>query len=461
MKTLISILFIALSLISCKKQDEWLDKKSSKSDVIPISIDDFQAILDNDEIMNLYYPSLGIVGSDNYLISDASFNSISEPVVRNMYTWAPDIYEGRITGSIREWSTPYQLIEYANIALEGIQKIAKNSNNEKKWNNVRGSALFYRSLAFYNLAQLFCKPFDSQTASSDLGIPLRLNADVNIISKRATVKQTYEQIVSDLLLAQTLLPEKALYKTQPSKAAVYSLLAKTYLLMGDYQSALKFAESALEINSSLIDFNLLSSSTTYSFPNFQIGNPEIIFFARALSYGVVMIASTQIVSPDLYNSYSVGDLRKKIFYRGIEPKISFTGKYTGASSSFAGLATNELYLIKSECLFRLGNFESGIRTLDLLLKKRWTKNSNYISPVVSKEEDALRLVLNERRKELPFTANIRWEDLRRFNKDNRFATTLTRTVNRIEYSLPPNDPRYVYPIPPLEILKSNLEQNVR
>ncbi|ASE62017.1 RagB/SusD family nutrient uptake outer membrane protein [Chryseobacterium indologenes] len=461
MKTLFSILFMTLSLVSCKKQDDWLDKKSSKSDVIPTSLDDFQAILDNDEIMNLYYPSLGIIGSDNYLISDASFNSISDPVVKTLYTWAPDIYEGRITGSIREWSTPYQLIEYANIALEGIEKIAINSSNNSKWNNVKGSALFYRSLAFYNLAQLFCKPFDPQNASSDLGIPLRLNSDVNIVSKRATVKQTYDQIISDLLLAESLLPEIALYKTQPSKAAVNALLAKTYLLMGDYQNALKFAESALKINSSLIDFNSLSSSTTYSFPNFQIGNPEIIFFARALSYGVVMTASTQIVSPDLYNSYGAGDLRKKIFYRGNEPKISFTGKYTGGSTTFSGLATNELYLIKSECLFRLGNFDNGISTLNLLLKKRWDKNSSYESPVINKEEDALRLVLNERRKELPFTSNTRWEDLRRFNKDNRFAISLTRIVNGKEYTLPANDPRYVYPIPPLEILKSNLEQNIR
>jgi tetratricopeptide (TPR) repeat protein len=461
MKTLKLILIITFSFVGCKKQDDWLDKKSNKSDVVPSTLDDFQAILDNNDIMNIYYPSLGLIGADNYTISDASFNSISDTRVKNIYTWAQDIYEGSTTMSIREWSTPYQLIEYANIVLEGLQKIEVNNSNRTQLENIKGSALFYRSFALYNLAQLFCKSFDSQTANTDLGIPIRLSSDVNIKYNRATVKKTYDQIISDLLQAESLLPDKALYQTRPSKGAVASLLAKTYLLMGEYENALKYAESALAINNTLIDFNTLNTSTTYSFPNFLAKNPEVIFYATALSYSIVMTASSQIVSQDLYTSYTQGDLRKKTFYRINGANTIFTGKYTGGSAFFAGLGTNEIYLIKAECLFRLGNIESGIGTLDLLLKKRWDKNLYYTSPLVSNNEDALKLILCERRKELPFTSNTRWEDLRRFNKDNRFATTLTKTINGKVYNIPANDPRYVYPIPPLEILKSDFQQNIR
>jgi hypothetical protein len=75
-------------------------------------------------------------------------------------------------------------------------------------------------------------------------------------------------------------------------------------------------------------------------------------------------------------------------------------------------------------------------------------------------EDALRKVLLERRKELVFRA-IRWTDLRRLNKDPRFATTLRRVVLGQEYLLPPNDNRYVYPIPTNEIEASGVPQNPR
>ncbi|RQO37656.1 RagB/SusD family nutrient uptake outer membrane protein [Chryseobacterium sp. KBW03] len=461
MKTFTLIIFISLTFVSCRKQDEWLDKKSSKSDVVPTTLDDYQAILDNTEIMNTYYPSLGLVGSDNYLITDASWNGMRDIAVKNMYAWAKDIYEGSTTGSIWEWSKPYEIVEYSNVVLEGIDKINISDVNRAQWNNIKGSALFYRAYAFYNLAQLFCKPFDPLTSDSDLGIPLRLNSDVNIKSTRATVKQTYDQIINDLLIAESLLSETPLYKTRPSIPAIKALLAKSYLLMDDYENALKYAEMALNYNNILIDYNTLNTSTTYSLPNFKTGNPEVIFYATATSYSVVMSRATQIVSPDLYNSYLGDDLRKKVFYRGTIPSISFTGHQNGSNNVFAGLANNELFLLKAECQIRLGNLNSGLGTLKDLLTKRWNKNITFSLPTITNEKDALKFILSERRKELPFTSNTRWEDLRRFNTDSRFAQTLTRTINGELYSLPPNDPRYVFPIPPLEILKSNIEQNIR
>lgn len=296
MKTFTLLIFISLTFVSCKKQDEWLDKKSSKTDVVPSTLDDFQALLDNEEIMNDYYPSLGLMGADNYTVSDASFNKINDQRVKNVYSWQPDIYNGSITISINEWSNPYKIIAYSNIVLEGIEKIGINETNSKQWNNLRGSALFFRAFALYNLSQLFCKPFDAKTADSDLGIPIRLKSDLNILSVRSTIKQTYDQILKDLLEAESLLPDKGLYQTRPSKVAVSALLAKTYLLMENYESALKYSESALAINNTLIDFNTLTTSGTYSLPNYKLINTEILFFSYLNGYSIVNSRTTQIVS---------------------------------------------------------------------------------------------------------------------------------------------------------------------
>jgi starch-binding outer membrane protein, SusD/RagB family len=69
------------------------------------------------------------------------------------------------------------------------------------------------------------------------------------------------------------------------------------------------------------------------------------------------------------------------------------------------------------------------------------------------------VILQERRKELPFTADVRWEDLRRLNKDPNFQKTIVRVLNGTTYTLPPNDPKYVLPIPENEVQLSGLQQN--
>ena len=79
---------------------------------------------------------------------------------------------------------------------------------------------------------------------------------------------------------------------------------------------------------------------------------------------------------------------------------------------------------------------------------------------VTDADELLRIILQERRKELLFRS-LRWTDLRRLNKDSRFAVTLTRKLNNDTYTLPPNDARYVLPIPQQEIEESGIQQNPR
>jgi len=70
----------------------------------------------------------------------------------------------------------------------------------------------------------------------------------------------------------------------------------------------------------------------------------------------------------------------------------------------------------------------------------------------------LNKILTERRKEL-LMRGLRWTDLRRLNKETAFATTLSRIVNGTTYTLPPNDPGYVFRIPLSVINFTGIEQN--
>lgn len=448
-------MFILLAVLveSCNKQD-WLDVKSSKADLVPKTIQDFQAILDNDKIMNSDYPAIGILGCDNYYVTYTSWLAAFNANERNAYIWAPDIWAGS-TGF--DWNNAYRLIAYANIVLEGITKIHPSATELSEWNNAKGSALFYRAYAFYDLAQLFAKPWDSATAATDPGIPLRLTADVNVHSTRSTLKETYDMIIKDLKEAESLLPQSPLYVTRPSKTSVEGLLARVFFNQREYDKSLEWSDKYLDHANTLIDFNSLDPKVTYSLPNFQAKNKEITFYAACNIYSLALYP---IVDTTLYRSYDSNDLRRSVLYKSRSSGILFLGSYTGSANAFDGVATNEILLINAESKARMGYTADAVDGLNSLLIKRYATGT-FIPYAASDADEVINKIIEERRKELPFTGSLRWQELRRLNKEPARAITLTRLLNGQLYTLLPNDNRYVYPIPPDEIQLSRIAQNPR
>ena len=451
-----SLLFFFLSLMSCKKN--WLDAKQDKSLVVPTTVQDFQAILDNTTQMNGGNPVLGEVSADNYYTPANVWQTLSTIIDKNAYIWATDIYQGT---TVPDWNNPYKQVYYANVALKGLEKIAPDATNKPALNNAIGSALFYRAFAFYSLAQEFAPPFNTATANADMGIPLRLTADIHETSVRSSVEQTYSQILNDLIYASTLLPNTPLYKSRPSKAAAFALLARTYLVMEDYDKALIYADSCLQLYKTLLDYYMLNPNPLTSYPFPGISNAETIFYSTLANSNILQPAAPNyIIDSTLHRSYDSNDLRKSLFFRNVSGKITFRGSYNQSQILFGGLATDEIYLIRAECYARKGNTTAGLTDLNTLLQKRWANNGSFVPVTAINATDALTKILVERRKELIFR-NLRWSDLRRLNKDSNFAVTLTRNINGQVYTLLPKDPKYVLPIPDNEIQLSGLQQNPR
>lgn len=453
-----TLLFMIMTANACSKQNAFLNVKSSNSAVVPTTLSDFQATLDYTNIMNSSYPMLGLLGCDNYYLTSSVYNSL-QPPQNTAYIWASDIWEGQPSS---DWNCAYQTVEYSNIALDGISELSGNSDSTSEYNNVKGSALFYRAFAFYNLASLFCKPYAASTASSDLGIPIPLTSNVNAKIVRATVQQTYTQIINDLSEASDLLPNTALYVTRPSVTTTYALLAKVYLAMGDFSNAGIYANRSISLNGALIDFNssLVNISSFLPFPSNPSANPEILFYAEGNGYGTIWPFGSGIVDSNLYQSYSSNDLRLAAFYKNFGSGPFFVGTYDCYGDyNFSGIANNEIYLIRAECYARQSDTKDALADINLLLSKRYI--SNTFTPYATANADSiLSIILTERRKELPFTANVRWEDLRRLG-NSAYAITIQRNLNGAIYTLPPNDPRYVYPIPDNEIQLTGIQQNPR
>ncbi len=446
----IVLLFVFL-LSSCEKG--FLDEKPDQSLVVPTTLSDMQALLDNVAIMN-YGAGLPILASDDYTVSRSTLNSFSTAAERNAYVWAADIHEGGVS---EDWNALYQQIFYANVVMDGLQKVEVNSAQQSEWNRLMGSALFFRAYAFYQLAEEFAAPYDASAAATLPGIPVKLSSDVNERPGRGTIASVYQSVQSDFTKALNLLPVRQAVATRPGRHAVWALLARIDLTMQNYKEAKRFADSCISFSPALIDFNTLSTSSTRPI---ALDNAETIFNYYMIDYSFAASASISI-SPEIQSSYDDHDLRKLIYFRSRGNNVfNFKGNYTGNRLLFTGLATDEVYLIRAECLARLNDIGSAMADLNTLMKMRWDNKAVFPGFSAENSNEALQKILTERRKEL-ITRGTRWSDLRRLNQDSRFAVTLSRSLDNDTYDLPPGDDRYTFPIPQNEINGSGIEQNPR
>jgi tetratricopeptide (TPR) repeat protein len=342
-----------------------------------------------------------------------------------------------------------------------LKDITRTKENSESWDNIKGSAMFYRSYYFLCLLWNYAKAYDSTTAGKDLGIALRLTSNFNVPSTRASNKECYNQIINDTKASLSLLPPLSQHTFRPSKAAAYGLLARCYLSMRQYDKALLYADSCLRITDNLMNYNSdqeIDVSNPIN-PVFKRFNKETIFYTEMNYYFYFYITSGDSrIDTSLIQLYSSDDMRLLNFYsKNSDSFYSFTGSYSGNNyTMFSGIATDEMYLTRAECYIRKGEINKGLNDINTLLETRY-KESTYVPYEETSQQEALNLVLEERRKELVMRGS-RWMDLKRLNKEGS-NITLRRKTDEGEYVLLPNANFYALPIPEDIIKLTGMPQN--
>ncbi|UUC44183.1 RagB/SusD family nutrient uptake outer membrane protein [Flavobacterium cerinum] len=447
-------------VFSCGKK---LELKPNSSLVIPRTVSDFENLLDNPAVMNLS-PALAQVSADEYIIPTlADYQSIVETPTRTAYIWAKDIYQGETQTA--DWKRPYAQIYYCNSILDELKN--QNLEHVTEFKRIKGWAMFVRAYSYYELVSIFAKAYDASTANTDLGLPLKLNSAISQIVPRSTVQKNYNQIISDATEATNLLQTEVnlTKRNRPSKAAAHALLARVYLSMRKYIEAEAATDKALALFSTLKDYKTLQVVPTSS--SFTINSDEVIYFSNVVDWTETSVSRGDFYSvlPSIVNSFEENDLRKTIWFtQNINGNWYIKGINNIYRYPFTGLATDELLLIKAECLARRNQSQDAMDQVNRLLITRWNSNATtptkpYQSITATSPSDALDKVLSERKKSLLWRS-VRWTDLRRLNLEGR-NIVLTRNLNGTIYTLEPNSPRYVMPIPDDEIALSGIEQNIR
>ena len=169
------------------------------------------------------------------------------------------------------WTPGYQAIVGCNKVIE---LVAEGESTEQ--DQLIGENYYLRAYAFFEMVNVFGRPYSQ--GRSNLGIPLKLTTDINDLPDRSTVGEVYDQVVSDLLKAESLMTINK-SNSYATKEAAQALLSRVYLYMEENQKAIDYANKVISSGR----FSLLS---TTDLPNYTAinpdNNPETIFCFKFL-----------------------------------------------------------------------------------------------------------------------------------------------------------------------------------
>jgi tetratricopeptide (TPR) repeat protein len=449
-KYLIYIGILSTLLTSC---DNYVDIKT-EGKLIPEETVNYRYLLQGAGTFNRTYSLVDVAADDVVMRDDhaAYFNkyyssAYYKPFLKT-YKWSDEIYATGETDS--DMNSLYAALYTCNVIISEVMT-SKNGTDAERL-AIKGEAQVHRAFIFLTLVNVFGKAYDPATATTDLGIPLLTKPTVTDNITRASVKEVYDLIIKDLTeaIASGLKPvQTGRNVAYPSKAAAYGLLARTNLYMGNYAEALQNAESALALQNSLLNLEDYQSLGDYSWPR-TYQDPEIMLSKESSAYMYSPLVLS--FSDEFLNTFDTRDLRYQLYTRPLSVMTygSLTQGRAYCKESLSGDARNagptvpEMYVIKAECEARAGNAGTAMNTINTLRKKRF-KASDYTDLTAVDANDALLKVLAERRRELMGRGGFRWADLKRLNKDPRFAKTITRTYLTESFTIEPNGNRYEFP----------------
>lgn len=443
-------LAICLCLTLMASCDDYLDIKP-KGVVIPEKCEDYEKLLNYAQLMKASEAYPNYMTDDVFLPYDddmtGGYSSLELPEQR-LYTFDSEVFgDGEDDGL---WEYSYNRIYTYNVIIQEVMNSTQATEDHKK--QVRAEALVGRAFEYLTLVNAYAKHYDPATAATDPGVPLMLDQDINKSDlQRASVQAVYDQIKTDLDEAAPNLPEKPVLNAfRASRPVGYGMLARMYLYMGDYENALKNAEISLKQNSTLLDlapYKVVDPEKSIGRINVpaRADNPENIYI-RLAPY-VFGLSRSVYGSEDLMRLYDKENDKRFLLYftrylGGVECDYDLWAPYLYANMA---MSTPEIYLIAAECEARIGKKENAMAYINKLRDHRILNNKELTA---TDNKEALKLVLEERRRELTLLGCTRLIDLKRLNREPEFAKTIVHEVNGVEYKLEPNDPKYLLPIPP-------------
>lgn len=343
------------------------------------------------------------------------------------------IYSDHSTSPL--WSYAYYTIARANNVINNLDDKVGKDATQQQVNNVKAEALFIRALCYFDLVITYCQPYNYNATEDDkMGVPLVLVTE-NGKPARDSKENVYNQIVADLLQAESIMADDYVRAgvtdkaATPTKPAIQALLSRVYLYMNKWQEAADYATKV--INNKKYE---LAPADAYAAMFSAATAPEggeIIFEVYGSdkneywdNSGWAHLPYTTTTddqgshgdvcaTKDLYDLYSEGDVRKSMFKQ--HGNDYFPTKYSGKPKDSDPKYTNvpilrlsEMYLNRAEAIINGASIQGVTAESDL--RKIATVRGASQTAAATKQG-----VFDERRRELAFEGHIT-ADYARCNK---------------------------------------------
>lgn len=328
------------------------------------------------------------------------------------------------------WIAIYRTINRANNVLDKLPKVDDPQFSNALRDQFLGEAYFIRALAYFDLARVWGGvPIITKATSSptdNVGIP------------RATVAETYAQVLSDLNAAEQLLPNTT-DRYRATRKTVWALKARYYLYQKDWQKAEEFADKLLSDS----DYELVTPYSAF-FANNARGTKESVF--EIFYNGTTEVnnhraqwqpqnrGGTRQWAPNdtivqLLNDPNIGGDRSALVAQDNQGRWYGDLYYRNPPSdpSFV-IRIAELYLIRAEARAQQNKLTAALADLNAVRNR-----AGLINSTATKQEEILLAIENERRVEFALEPH-RWFDIVRTGRASEVFNL--------------DDPnRYVLPIP--------------
>ncbi|MEO6915493.1 MAG: RagB/SusD family nutrient uptake outer membrane protein [Chitinophagaceae bacterium] len=485
------VIVIAIGFASCSKK---LDKYPYSSIELSQS---FKTVKDAKTWDNGFYAYLrGSVYGIYTFATDVQADQLNASIDYGNRNGAPHRWNDFLADdyTIRDsWSGYYSAITNLNIAIDGYTQIVAQSTAETdSLNKFTGDAYAARAYYYHQLVLRWAKPYEPATAATDLAVPLLTKYDINAKPVRATVKAVYDQIISDIVKAKTLLANVTGRQgaTHFNKDVVNALDARVKLSMQDWAGAKTAADLVINTNlyplittqAGLAQMWLNDVATEVVFmislskPN-ELGNSNSIYLG---SYG----ATTKRFTPDfipskwVIDSYEDKDIRKFVYFAklpiasqaGNFDDVYLVNKYPGNPALFTTANTNfqqapkvfrvaESYLISAEAASKNGDAASALTTIN---KLRVARGLTALAGVTG--DALLQAIKDERTRELAFEG-FRLDDLKRWHlgftrREPQNLNLITTGTQYQGLTIAADADKFVWGLPTNDVtINTNLKQN--
>ena len=383
------------------------------------------------------------------------------------------------------YSSLYDAIGQCNYYLDMVGPLKESLTDDTQilqLDALTGETYFCRALAYSELIKLFCKAYEPQTAADELGVVLATSYFGAKPSKRASLKESYALVLSDLQMAEQLLdPEDNSFDAVYAKnGAVHALWARVALYMQDWDAAIEHSTKVIgsgDYRLADCHSNYSSSQTLLQYLWTNDASYENIFKLgyTSTSYGSaigsVFLGYTRdyyyyypdfVPSQTALNLYQSGDQRYSCYLATGQTNYShrlncpLLVKYFGNQALISLniyhvcmpkiLRLAEQYLIRAEAYCRKGSLSKASTDLTTLRKTRFSNGGN----ISVSESDWLDVISDERVREL-YMEGFRLQDLKRWHKGFERSAQSSCVEDGGTLKVSADDPLFVWPIPRNEI----------